>query len=198
MRLQARTVLLVFALFIVACEGAPDVSNSEVFSKHGVTFSHPGNWTIKHANVDADGSREIEVHSVSMFGIEGDHSVMINVLDEPSNLDSFVSIVSSSLGAELGDITTVGETQWAETGVGEPRSIKSHFAGKPTRGVVLPYHITVFDERVDMTMEFHELKTEHGYAIVSAITPTEDLVSVRPGFQMIYDTFELTGKATQR
>ena len=179
---------LVAALLVCACETTPDLANPKAYAKDGVSFQHPGNWSVSEDVTTEGGSK----HRYVFVESPGSALVMALILPPPidESVEEFAVGFRRRLIEEVDDRALLEASKTSspsEVGVpvravvmGAPRDGVEHALAASSLGEVVPHRFRVFKV---------ELPAAAIFLIVQAAS--EDWPLVGPGFDLVLSSFEV-------
>lgn len=163
---------------LVGCEPAADVSSPQKYTKDGLAFAYPGNWKITEDSTD-DGVRTLFVES------PGDAIFIVQVFDaaEKTDIETLARTYSDAIAASL----PIGN---ASPGVFKPLQ-HQYKDGRVIDGVQENQMLEFFGEKVPHTRAYFQIVSPAKSAMLLCQVATEDLAKVRPGCDLIIESFTL-------
>lgn len=178
---------LVAALLVAACETTPDVGNSKSYAKDGISFDHPGNWSVtedvttagvRYLFVESPGSALLAalIHtpptdeSLEDFAV-GFRRRLIQAVDDRALLEASKSSTPSEVGVPVRAVV-----------MGAPRDGVEHALAASALGEVVPHKFRAFKV---------ELRSATIFLVAQAAS--EDWTLVAPGFDLVLSSFEVEG-----
>ncbi|KLN61794.1 hypothetical protein WH96_05740 [Kiloniella spongiae] len=167
------TLLLAFALF--SCEEQADLSNSQAYTKDGVSFTLPGNWTVVEDIVE-ENFRYISIES-SGDAVAGISLFYNGVRIE---LEDYIDLIIESFNDEL----PVGSRNRGEVFEFTPDNTENI-----ARAIRNQFAITLASVEVPHTSDFYEMKTDRDYVIIFTQVSDQDKHLVQQGFDQLINSF---------
>ena len=167
------TLLLAFVLF--ACEEQADLSNSQAYTKDGVSFTLPGNWTVVE-DIAEENFRYISIES-SGDAVAGISLFYNGVRIE---LEDYIDLIIESFNDEL----PVGSRNRGEVFEFTPDN-KENIA----KAIRNQFAITLASVEVPHTSDFYEMKTNSDSVVIFTQVSDEDKDLVQQGFDQILNSF---------
>lgn len=179
---------LVAALLVSACETTPDLEHPKPYAKDGISFQHPGNWSVtedvttagvsthRYLFVESPGSALLVVliytppidESVEDFAV-GFRRRLIQEVDDRALLEASKSSTPSEVGVPVRAVV-----------MGAPRDGVEHALAASALGEVVPHKFRAF-----------KLETPSATIFLIAQAASEDWTLVAPGFDLVLSSFEV-------
>lgn len=168
------TVLFLFPLF-PACEKPAEIENPQQYKKDGISFTHPGNWSVTE-DLEEDGYRYVIVET------PGDALFMVQVYEEYEALDleSFVESYSEQVKTD----TPVGSA-----GESSRSPIERRIQGDLLTGTYERFDVRMMGIRVPHIIEYYRLESGDKVYFLITFVSDEDLELVTKGFDQILGSF---------
>lgn len=182
-------LLLVGVTALAACERPADTENRLRFADGPIAFDYPGNWTTKSDfRIESEGYGMVDVDST------GDATMSISIFPAPigKSIREWAKTIESGRREEMEAMTKVGDTPVVVAGASTFEDIETRFGKEQRPGLVEKFTVTALGEDVPHFAEFHRLERRGWTLIVMGQAAAEDWKMVRPGFQLVYDTIEMT------
>lgn len=169
--------ILFVACVAYACEKPAETANPKQYEKNGISFTHPGNWSVTE-DVRQDGYRYLIVET------PGDAVFMVQIYnaDEAYDLDSFVEWYSDQVKTEIPFGTAEASNR---------SSIERLIDGELRNGVYERLPIRLVGIKVRHVIEYYRIESGGRVFFLIAFVPDEDLNMVSPGFDQIFGTFAI-------
>ncbi|RFA29286.1 hypothetical protein CAI21_09375 [Alkalilimnicola ehrlichii] len=171
-----KTANLLLVLIVIAglagCEKAADVASPELYEKHGVSFSYPGNWKI---------TEDAQQGSVRQIIVESPGDAIVIALIYPAadavSLNEFAERFASHVQQEASIITMD----------------KATFSSSPEANTRIRerFNVSLLGVKVPHVREYNRAEGGDTVAFLVSQAAEEDLAKVKPGFELIVDTFKL-------
>jgi hypothetical protein len=160
-----------------ACEKQADLNNIEQYTKDGVSFSIPGNWSVTE-DIEEDGFRYVFVET------SGDAIVTVNTyLKEKSfPLREYVEWTIESSTNEM----PVGSRN-----EGTISEIQTLIDEQTFQGYKNQFVVSLAGIEVPHIAEFYAKGSNSKIAYISSQVANEDLSKVQKGFELILSTFSI-------
>jgi hypothetical protein len=162
---------LLLAACAAACEAAPRTASTQTYGgkAHGVTFSYPGDWENSD---ESPGYIELEPKN----GPE--HAVMLIIhVDAESNSDTLESMADDMKLDNAANVTT--------------RAIPAAVKASKRGGLERRFDYQADGGSFPHIKQFHRVDGAERVAFLIAQAPADEWDVVKPGFQIIYDTFQI-------
>jgi hypothetical protein len=170
------TILLLLVFALGACERQADLEAPQVYAENGISFSMPGNWSVRE-DVEDGGIRFLYLST------PGEAVLFIGIYEEyvPS-LEDHARLFIESMMEEfpIGNRTEGGLEPFSKT-IGDRSydGLRNEFVVS-LLGVEFPYK-----------SEFLTVGTGARKAYITTQVPTENLDKVEPGFDLVVSSLEL-------
>ena len=173
-KISIRILSLILLLALSACERKPDLASLKQYQEHDINFNYPGNWEITEDGYNGS------VHYLIITST-GDAVVMIHTFDTAvaPELKPFTESLSTGISKEMpfGEMKTESMTFMKETG--KATWIKEKLS------------VTLLGQTLPHIREYRKAENSKRTAFLTSQTTTEDQTTVKPGFELIIQSFEL-------
>lgn len=176
-----KITLPVVCLWLTACSGGipgisepkADVSSPATYSKKGLEFQYPGNWTP---------GEEMDMFGVMQAGAESSGSAIVLVHKFPGEVADDISTYAKDFSESMKENVPVGNIGSVNhspvTKQGEYEAITMNFSIS-LLGETVPHECTIYRKQTGSNVLF-----------IIAQAATEDLGHARPGFDLVRQTLK--------
>lgn len=191
-----RTVRILFAValglvptLVVSCERSPDLSSTSFYSKDGISFSYPGNWTVSKDATEA-GDTEYRYLFVESPG----DAILIIQRYKPAidlTLEEFAAELKTTRDAEVEGMFQVGDFRPMHVKSEIDSQVQAIIAGETRDGIRQSFAISVLGEKVPHYSTFFRIDDLQQTIFVVAQAATEDWELVEPAFQLVQSSLRI-------
>lgn len=179
---------LLVALPVAGCETSPDVRRPQSYSKDGISFSYPGNWSVTEDVVKPGDSR------YRYLFVESPGSALVIVQHYEPHIDrsveEFAAEFHRKLVAEVEEIALLGPLKPFSGHAGTAVAVRSVVAGIQREGIEQSFSVSAAGERVPHKFRAFRVDTASATAFLIVQAATEDWNLVAPGFDLVLASFE--------
>lgn len=177
--------VIAVAFLVGACDGAPDTKQALSYSKNGISFSYPGNWSIDEGDDDpVDGSsRTLSV------GTE-DFSVTVVRIGLPAALppDQLPALLTLEGFFEQHSELMVEKMRAQVSGAIPVRRV---VAGSSRDGLERTVEAKLLKQKVSLRVQAFRVESAAAIAFLFVTVAVEDWTSTRPGVELVLASFRL-------
>ena len=169
--------LLLALLFGSACEREANLDNPVQYTRNGVQFSMPGNWTVTEDEAE-NGFRYLFIET------PGDAIVVVTIYAIEDSV-SLREYTDWAIDSTLQDFPIGSRDRGAVT------EIRKAVGDRVHEGFRNEFVVSVAGIDVPHTATYFGVATNSRVAYLSTQVASEDLQKVEPGFDLVISTFEL-------
>lgn len=184
---MSRSIWLLLLFFLFGCSTKPDVLAKKKHQDDVLALSYPGNWKLQTEETDIEG---IKLRTVTVEPSDGVMQAMVYTPAVPVDLEEFTVDFLKGMSEELGQYQ-VGGMELLSKVDGSKKPVKRIISGAEREGLELKFVMTALGQKVPMTAEIYTITRDNASAIVFLQTADEDLPRDRPGFDLVYNSFQL-------
>ena len=165
-------------------EPAADVEHPETFSRAGLSFSYPGNWSVE---AEQETIEEIELTTIT---VESSGSALLMLMQYQPGTElgeDYADEFLSRFGAELGGVAEGALTVQSH---GVEDTTRALF-GREVRGRQKAISASLLGEQVPHTQRVFVVDLEDRSVVTYSQIADEDAKNARPGFELVLDTLAL-------
>ncbi|MEQ8350959.1 MAG: hypothetical protein RH862_05710 [Leptospiraceae bacterium] len=163
--------------YILACERAPDLEKTHSFSKLGIEFKYPGNWSIMEDEITGAG-RYILIRTT------GDGITMIQYFRRPQfdTLQDFAGFMTELYSQEFQE----GAVQDIDY-----QKIDGTLGPDNVSGLRETHSLNAAGQTLVVVREFFRMSAGSRWIYITHHIPREDYQQVRPGFDLIRSSMKV-------
>jgi hypothetical protein len=180
---------LLAALLLFACEAAPEIQHPLTYSRDGISFRHPGNWSVTEdvANPGDPRFRYLFVES------PGSAIVIVHHYEPRLELSvqEFAARFARSEVEEAEDLVRLGPSGLISARTGDSGPVRSVVAGTSRERVEQSFSVSAAGAEVPHRFRAFRVETDSGSAFLIAQAAVEDWDLVAPGFDLVLASFEV-------
>lgn len=184
---MSRSICLLIPIFLFACSSKPDLGAKKKHQDDVVSLSYPGNWKLETEISDIEG---IKLRTISIEPSDGVLQAMVYTPAVPLDLESFTVDFLKGMSEELGQYK-VGSMELLSKVDGQKKPVRRIISGAERDGLEVKLVMKALDQKVPMTAEIYMIAGDTSSAIMFLQTADEDLPRDRPGFDLVYNSFQL-------
>jgi hypothetical protein len=194
MAMRYKLLIPICLFFLAAClpeEKPADISTVKTYSRHGIRFSYPDNWTV---SIDTKEAR------VTTIMIDSEYSDLVaEVISPPADLslEQYVDLYSEDRWKSQ-EMPLAGLKFTYTERPGRSVKITRKKAGRVHEKIHRRYEGTVAGMKILFYEEFIKFPWEYHTVFIRMRGPEEDRSLVEPGYSLIIETLTLdppSGKA---
>jgi hypothetical protein len=178
---------LLFALLFVACETSPDLQDSRSYSRDGISFRYPGNWSVTEDVTEPGPSKN------RYLFVESPGSALVAVQSYEPGLDLSVEEFAAGFHRKLiegvEEVALLGPLKPFSGHAGNAVPIRSMVAGTPREGVEHSFAVSAGGEQVPHRFRAFRLETGSATTYLVVQAADEDWNLVAPGFDLVLGSF---------
>jgi hypothetical protein len=200
---SGRVTTLLVAVTTLAhwsCESPPDLRSLRAYSRDGVSFNMPGNWSVTEDKAEeGSGFRYLFIEApgnpiMIIWHFEPPSEVTLEEFSE-SYLESVLEETSSMTMGEaiegteyigLGNVTPFS----SEEGASSTRTVQN-ISGTERDGVEFSYSISAFDETVPHRVWMFRVSSPKAVTFLAAQAAVEDWDLALPGFRVVFRSLKI-------
>src|SRR4029450_6866975 len=176
------------SLFSLACEGPADVHQPQSYSRDGISFDYPRNWSVTE-DVVQPGDSQFRYLFVESPG----SAIVIVQRHKPASdqsVEEFAADFQRNAAKETKDLARIGSLTLFNAGGGSTGSVHSVVAGTLREGVEQHFSVSAAGEQVPHMFRAFKVDTGTATTFLLVQSSTEDWNLVAPGFDLIFTSFK--------
>ena len=178
--------LCALALLVAACDRAPDVGQVRAYSKDGISFSYPGNWSVTEDDDNpSDGSsRTLSVDS------SGDPMVTVVRMRMPAELspDQYPAVLSLEGFFEKHSEYMI-EKMRAQVSSAVP--VRRVVAGAARDGLERTVKAKLLKQKIVLRLQMFRIESPGTITFLMVMVASEDWESMHPGVELVLTSFKV-------
>jgi hypothetical protein len=179
---------LLGAFLVAACESVPELREPQSYSRDGISFRYPGNWSITEDMVRTGFPR------FRYLSLESPGSATVIVTCHEPRLDLSVEEFAAEFHRKALEETEklpLGPFEPFSAQTGKTVSVQSAVGGIPTHGVEQSFSISAGSQRLPHRFRAFKVESESATAFLLVQAADEDWDLVAPGFDLVLGSFQL-------
>ncbi len=174
---------------VVSCEQFPNLSSPSFYSKDGISFRYPGNWTVSE-DVTKEGDSEYRYLFVKSPG----DAILISQRYRPEvdlTPEEFASDFKAIRNAEAEDVFRVGRFRPIKVQSRSDFQVQATIAGETREGIGQAFVISALGEKITHFSTLFTIDHRNQTIFVVAQAPREDWKLVEPAFQLVQSSLRI-------
>jgi hypothetical protein len=187
--LAACAVALLLALPLAGCETSPELRRPQSYSKDGISFRYPSNWSVSEdvETPGASGYRYLFIDSPGSATVIVQHYQPGTAL----SVEEFAGNFHRKLIETVGDVARVGPLKPFSGQAGNAVPVRAVVAGVPRGGIEYSFSISGAGQQVPHKFRAFKVESASATTFLVAQAATEDWDLVAPGFDLVLGSFEV-------
>ena len=193
-RLAACAVALLLAPILAGCETAPELRHPQSYSKDGISFRYPSNWSVSEdvETPGASGYRYLFIDSPGSATVIVQHYQPGTAQSvEAQSVEEFAGNFHRKLIETVGDVARVGPLKPFSGQAGTSAPVRAVVAGVPRGGIEYSFSISGAGQQVPHKFRAFKVESASATTFLVAQAATEDWDLVAPGFDLVLGSFEV-------
>jgi len=188
MQLLAACAALMLAP-LAGCETSPELRHPQAYSKDGISFRYPSNWSVTEDGETPGASR------YRYLFIESPGSAIVIVQHhEPGielSVEEFAAEFHRKAIEKIGEVAQVGPLKPFSGHAGNAVPIRAVVAGMPRKGIEYSYSVSGAGQQVPHRFRAFKVESASATTFLVAQAATEDWDLISPGFDLVLASFEV-------
>jgi hypothetical protein len=186
--MPAGIVATLLAALLIACETSPDLQRPQLYSRDGISFRYPGNWSVTE-DVEKPGASKYRYLFVESPG----SALVIVQYYEPGveqSVEEFAAEFHRKTLEEVAEVA-LGPVKAFSGHPGNAVPVHAIVAGVRREGIEHSYSVSAVGEQVPHRFRAFRVETGSGTAFLVVQAASEDWSLVAPGFELVLASFKV-------
>ena len=187
-RLAACAVALLLAPILAGCETAPELRHPQSYSRDGISFRYPSNWSV---------TADVEAPSASSYRylfIESPGSAIVVVRrHQPGielSVEEFAAEFHRKAIEKIGEVALIEPIKPFSGQAGNAVPVRALVAGITREGTEYSYSVSGAGQQVPHKFRAFKVESASATTFLVAQAATDDWDLVAPGFDLVLGSFE--------
>jgi hypothetical protein len=180
---------LLALLLLAGCESVPEVGSPRSYSRDGISFSYPANWSVTEDVVQPGEPR----YRYLFVESPGSALVVVQVYEPGLDLSvqDFAAEFSRRTAEETEDLARLGPLEPIRARTGGAVPVRAVVAGASRVGVEQWLSVSAAGQDVPHKLRAFRVETPSATVFLVVQASLEDWSLVAPGFDLVLESFEV-------